>query len=77
MVLQPAGPVLALRVVVSPMHDATFVVPFVDPVKFDGIADCQRLDARREVDVVRDEDGVSRGQLQDCLLYTSDAADEL
>src|SRR5688572_6445598 len=65
LVLQPARFVLSLRIVVRPVHDAALVVPLIDAMEFDRIADGEALDARREVDVVRDQHGVSRGQFQD------------
>ena len=69
--LQPAGLVFALRVVVGPVHDAALVVPFVDAVELDRIADRQRVDARREVDVVRDQDRLPRTRSQDEALVAA------
>src|SRR5262245_50382238 len=66
----PAGLMLPLRIAMRPVHDAPLVVPFVDPVERDGVTDCETLDARRHIDVVRDEERLPGAERQDEALVT-------
>ena len=68
---QPARLMFALRVVVGPVQDAAAVVPLVNPVELDHVAHCQRVNARREVDVVRDQQRLVRVEAQDEALVTA------
>lgn len=57
---QPSCFVSAGGIMVSPMNDAAAFVPLVLTVEFDAIAFGQRLDSRREIDVMGDEYGLTR-----------------
>ncbi len=48
-----------------PVHDAAFGVPFVFPGKFNRVAFFQVFDSWSNVDIVSDENGLSRWQAQD------------
>src|SRR5688572_14051477 len=65
LVPEPAPGMLALRIVMRPVHDAALVVPFVLAAELDEISFAQRLDARREVDIVRDQDSLAGIELED------------
>jgi hypothetical protein len=53
---------LARRIPVSPMHDSAFGVPLVLSAVLNNVALFQIIDARREIDVVRDEQRLPRLQ---------------
>src|SRR5690606_17647935 len=71
LVLPPASHVPTLRVVVSPVNDTTLLVPFVLAVELHSIPFPQRIDSRREIDVVRDQKRVPRRQLEDEALVAA------
>ena len=50
---------------VSPVHDAALVVPFVLAAEFDEVPFPQRLDARGKVDIVRDQQRLPGVELED------------
>ena len=50
--LEPTGNVIVSRIVMRPVNDPAFRVPFVFPEKFDRIANSQRRDRRCKIDVV-------------------------
>lgn len=72
--LDPAACLATLRIVVGPVEDAAAVVVLELAPDEDPVADGQRVDARGEVDVVRDEQGVAVGQLHDEALVAAAAA---
>jgi len=57
--LYPATRVVPLRIMVRPVHHTAFRVPFKFAIKADRITRSQRIDARRQVDVVCDEQRLS------------------
>src|SRR5262245_6530696 len=54
----PTCLMLHLRVVMRPVDDAALVVPFVLAPEDDGVAYGQRFNARGDIDVVCDEEGL-------------------
>ena len=56
--LKPTGKVASLRVFVRPVNHAALAVPFIFAIKRDGIAHFERMDARRKVNVVGNEQGL-------------------
>ena len=66
----PAGLMLPLRVVMRPVHDAALVVPFVLAIERNDIAFLQRVDARRDVDVVGNQERPTGIQLEHESLVT-------
>lgn len=70
-VSQPATHMTPLRVVVGPMDDPTFFVPFIDAVELHHIALPQATNARGQIDIVGDEEGIPRGKAQDELLVAA------
>ena len=71
---QPAMGVATSRIVMGPVYHAAFFVPLVLAVELDGIAHLNAGDARRDVDVVGDKDGLARGGLQNKLLVAAAVA---
>lgn len=55
LVFYPACGVMALRIAVRPVNNAPFRVPFILAIKIDRIPRAQRIDAPRQIDVVRHE----------------------
>src|SRR5690606_540563 len=51
--------------------DAAFLVPFVFAVELHPIPFLQRIDSWREIDIVRDQERMPRGQLEDEALVTA------
>jgi len=62
---QPAAAMAAAGIVMGPVHDATFGIPFVFPGKFYRVASFQVFDSRGQIDVVGNEEGSARRQAQD------------
>lgn len=67
-VLDPAANVFSPGVMMCPVDDTAFRIPFVLPVKIDPVTCLQVLDSRRQIDVVADQDGFVSGQNQDEFL---------
>jgi hypothetical protein len=67
----PPGLVPALRVVMGPVDHAAAVVPLVFAVERHLVADTQRVDARRQVDVVRDQHRLAGCELHDEALVAA------
>jgi hypothetical protein len=64
--------VFAGRVVMRPVDDSTLIVVRVLAAEFDHIADAQGRQAWRDVDVVGDEQGLTRGEPEyEALMTTS------
>ena len=61
---------LALRVVVRPMDDSAFFVPDILAAKANTVAYLKRVDARRDVDVVRYQQCLSRRKPNDKSLMS-------
>src|SRR5688572_25412756 len=58
----PSARVPAVRIVVRPVHDAPFRIPRELAAEGHGVARLERRHARREIDVVRDQDRVAGRQ---------------
>ena len=66
--LQPAGSVSAFRVSMRPMQDATLFVPFIFPVKLNGITLFQVANSGGKIDVMCDQDRFAGRQFKDEFL---------
>jgi hypothetical protein len=55
----------ASRVMVGPVNDATLLIIFIYAEKFDQVANTQRIDPRRQIDIVADEQRLPGRQLED------------
>ena len=62
-VFNPARHVTALRIMVRPMNDASFVVPLVFTIERDCVALPERGDSGGKIDIVSDEQCLSGLQL--------------
>lgn len=69
--LQPTGDVLAIRIMVCPMDDAAFLIPFILTIKGNSIGNPQCLDAGSDVYVMGDEQGLTRGKSEDEALMAA------
>ena len=67
---EPSTDVPCVRIAVRPMDDAAFIVPFVFPVKIDAVSRFEIGNARRQIDVVRNQQRLPRGQLDNEALVT-------
>src|SRR3546814_12228054 len=63
-----------LRVAMRPVHDAAILVPRVFAAEGDEIAFVQTLDARRQIDVVRNQHGLAGIELEDEALMLAAVA---
>src|SRR3546814_18885465 len=63
-----------LRVAMRPVHDAAILVPRVFAAEGDEIAFVQTLDARRQIDVVRNQHGLAGIELEDEALLLAAVA---
>lgn len=61
----------AIRVVMRPVNNAALSVPFILTVEGDHVSDRDRLDTRREVDVVSNKNGKLRLDLENETLMTT------
>lgn len=68
---EPAVSVPPRRIVVSPMHEAAFGIPLIFSVIFHDIALFQIIYARREINVVRDQNRLAGLQAQNEALMTA------
>lgn len=59
---EPPGGMLSARIVMSPVNHATLRVPFILTVKLYPVTDTNSGDTGRQVDVVRDEQSLVRGE---------------
>src|SRR3546814_12267214 len=62
------------RVAMRPVHDAAILVPRVFAAEGDEIAFVQTLDARRQIDVVRNQHGLAGIELEDEALMLAAVA---
>lgn len=70
-VLQPTRLMATVRVSVGPVDEAAFCVPLVHTTESDGVACLDRVDARRKINVVRNQERLARRQCQDEALVTA------
>ena len=59
------------RVVVCPVHYTALVVPRVLAAELDLVADAQGIEARRDIDVVGDQERLSRSKLENETLMAT------
>lgn len=62
--LQPTRGMLALRITVCPVDHATLSIPLVLAIEDNTIAIVQCGDARSEIDIVGDQQGLTGGSLR-------------
>jgi hypothetical protein len=65
LVLEPAGGMLAVRVVVRPVYDTSVRIPLILPSELYEVAFLQTSYARRDIEVVCDEQSLARARYQD------------
>ena len=70
-VLQPPCLVLSARVAVRPVNDSSLGVPLVDAIECNDISGLQPFNSGSEVDIVRDEQSLSRRESKDEALMTT------
>jgi hypothetical protein len=69
---QPSGLMPTVRVVVSPVDNTPFRVPFVHAAKFDRIPFSKGSHTRRKINVVGDKNSLTRGESEnEPLMSTS------
>ena len=66
--LEPAGRVASLRIMVGPVNNAALGISFVNAFERDGVAFANGLDSWRKVDVVGNQQGLPRAELEDKAL---------
>jgi hypothetical protein len=64
-VLQPPRYVLPARITVRPVYDPTFITPFVLAIELHAVTFLETFNARRHVNIVRNEKGLPRLESQD------------
>ena len=67
----PSAGMPAAGIVMGPVNDTTTIIRFVFAVERHSVADAQRLDSRREIDVVSNQQRSPGGQLHDESLVTT------
>ncbi len=65
---------MSAGIVVGPMDDPAFGIPFIFAAETDFAADFQSVDARSQIDVVTDQNRQSIGQANDKTLMPGTAA---
>jgi len=64
-VLQPPRYALPARITMRPVYDPTFITPFVLAIELHAVAFLETFNARRHVNIMRNEKGLPRLESQD------------
>ena len=71
LMLQPTAHMSTARVMMRPMDDAAFMVPFVFTIKLHSVTALEIGNARREIDIVRDQERLTIHEFEDEALVAA------
>jgi len=71
LVLEPAADMTTVRIVMRPVDDAALIVPLVFAEEFDAVPGREAGNARREIDIVRDEQRLTGAERQNEALVST------